>query len=606
MGKKDVVLLKRIPIVRKIVGTIIKKKGERDMKKKENGNCIIDKNFFFFDSDSLESVETKLWGYCIANSMIDRYPFDLNDREIPLHYSNGAYVLVQNFENEIFVSQDYNGSYGIFLYEKGGYFAISNSFLYLVEKIKGKVHLTVDLDYMKAHLVAGVCTYAYSETMIKEIRQLPRNVQLVINKITRELKMVNIDYCEQSVEINSPEGMRLLDEWYYKWTALIEQVKRSTDNIRVDLSGGIDSRLVAMLFIKSGIDLNEIRVHSHKDKNHTHEEDYEIASQIADYYGFKLNNKEMATDNMLLRVEDSVNISFYAKQCFHKQMYFRYVVRSTPAYHFTGNGGEFLRAAWYRTPESLTAEQVKKGKRYKYVDFSESMRKIMENAYKETREKFKIEDPEDPKLSQLLYKETRCRHHFGKALGEGFCINDIALAPLMDSNLCRLWCSDTEDKNILVAIIFSRYCPELLNFKFDSGREIAPETIELAKHIISQYDWTEKNIKDMDIDSVIVAGRKLDETYLTAEERASISVESRAETLKYLETLYQSDRVRKKIAKYLHEDVYTYAEKYKKRKTYHPLQEIYAVLGSYIVLEHVHPGLFHREDTMEEILERLK
>ena len=72
------------------------------------------------DSEHLDTVETKLYGYCIASD--DTQLFDESEEVCkviqflkPDNYPDGVYILVQNNENEICISQDFNGGFGLYL-----------------------------------------------------------------------------------------------------------------------------------------------------------------------------------------------------------------------------------------------------------------------------------------------------------------------------------------------------------------------------------------------------------------------------------------------------------------------------------------------------------
>lgn len=79
-------------------------------------NTLIQDSFFVIDMENLDTVDTKLYGYCVANDA--EHSFKEND-EISQHintlnpekFPDGAYVLVQNTENEIRLSQDFNGAF---------------------------------------------------------------------------------------------------------------------------------------------------------------------------------------------------------------------------------------------------------------------------------------------------------------------------------------------------------------------------------------------------------------------------------------------------------------------------------------------------------------
>ena len=80
--------------------------------------------FFVIDSNNLSSYEKNFYGYAIANNKIlyEIDDFDLLD-------GTGTYIAIQETKDNIIILQDFNGSYGLYLYQNDGYFALSNSFM---------------------------------------------------------------------------------------------------------------------------------------------------------------------------------------------------------------------------------------------------------------------------------------------------------------------------------------------------------------------------------------------------------------------------------------------------------------------------------------------
>ncbi len=414
----------------------------------------IENNFFFLDSDSLEEVKTRLYGYSIANEITGE-TLTIEDPQFPSAYSNGAYVLLQDCGDEIQISQDFNGAYGIYFYQQGEYFALSNSFLLLLEKLDGCHPLTINFEYANAYIAAfRTNPYSYCETLVNEIEMLPRDVKIIIHKDTKEARISKIDYHEHSVDIATVDGLRLLDQWYFKWTGMIRMMKAETDNITCDLSGGYDSRMVFGLFVNAGIDLNEVRVQTSQSKTHTFMEDYEVATQIADYYSTSLNRGKLSRGYMNLNLKDSVNISFYTKLGVHKQMYWITQYRNELLYHFTGGGGEFLRTYHHERPQLCIEDQSRGGKKYRNVDISTSIRKVVSRAFEKTTGKFQMVDKDTIELTRLMYRETEGRHHFGKTMVEHYCGNSVIVNPLMDVILACLYNWTVQDEDLLYAVIF--------------------------------------------------------------------------------------------------------------------------------------------------------
>ena len=91
---------------------------------------------------------------------------------------------------EIRISQDFSGSFGLYIYENKntGYFALSNSFLLLEEYLIGKENFTLNKDFADNLIISDLCTPSIYETMINEIIQIPTNAFIVLNIKKKYLK----------------------------------------------------------------------------------------------------------------------------------------------------------------------------------------------------------------------------------------------------------------------------------------------------------------------------------------------------------------------------------------------------------------------------------
>lgn len=457
----------------------------------------IDKAFFVIDSESLDSVQTAFYGYTILDGAIVEKTEALENAEL---IGDGAYIYIRRSENSIRICQDYMGSYGLYLYRDGDYFAFSNSFLYLVEYLKQKRTLTFNRRYAGAFLATELCVTAYSDTMIEEIELLDRSAALDIQIDSRRLRIDYVDYRENTVDISSPEGMEILDNWLRKWKELLTNIRRETSNIQVDLSGGFDTRMTFSLLLGTGIDPNGIRVYSADDKLHTHKEDFEIASAIAEYYHFTLNKEDTISQNKIPNtMEEIIDISFYTKLCFHKQMYYSRWHHPTKFYYIAGSGGECVRGYWAMTQEKFIEKSVKRCKK-----FPESIAPVLADAVRETliksfrqiQEKFtrlgREIKPKDMTLN--LGRETQCRSHFGKNTVESYLRGSYKLNPLLDPQLHRLRLYDNvcPDTHLLMAVILARYAPDLLQFGFDGNRGLAARTVIYAKELCRRYPFADR------------------------------------------------------------------------------------------------------------------
>lgn len=541
---------------------------------------IVEKNFFFVDTNNLDTVETRLYGFCIANDLEMERNLSFEDVEFSQVYSNGTYVLIQNIDDNIYISQDYSGSCGIYLFRQGDYFALSNSFLLLVDKLAAEFTLTFNYDYANAYIVSRFCSLAYSETLVNEIEVLPRNVQVVIDKREKSVELVDIDYQEHSVEIASVEGLQLLDRWYAKWIHIIRKLVGDSNNLMCGLSGGFDSRLIFGLFLHAGIDLDKVCFNSHENAK----EDYKVASQIAEHFSVSLNSKEQEGEITELGLEECINNQFYVKLGFHREIYWATTQYSQkPIFSFGGGGGECIRTWNFKKPKIYLEDECKGGgARYRHIDASESVRKIIRHAYEKTAAKFPAADADGPELTQLMFRETGYRNHFGKNRMVAYNANNICLSPLMDSDLGKIYSCNrvNTDLDLLMAMIYIRYYPELLEFPFEGGRSICQETLEYAKkinEILPFHRTTSKNIAVSQKRLIYLGDNKV-----FYSQKESICG-SDAERLIY--DVFKSDKVHKMIAACFHEDMYGYADGCTKIQKFQPLIEVIPLVSVYVVLD---------------------
>ncbi len=466
------------------------------------------KDFCVIDSNNLENIQTNFFGYSYNKDNIITSIEDLSNFSPNL---NGAYIYINNKNSKITIKQDFIGCWGLYIFKEDDYFALSNSFLYLVEYLSQKHKVTLNKNFINGILFTTQSSYSYDETMVNEIKLIDRNAEIEIDTNKKELNIKYNNHKEHYIEINSKEGIEILDSWYFKWCSIIRKLYIENKIIITDLTGGMDSRTMFVLFLGANIDLNDIWVNS----GERSKEDYSIALKISNFYNFSLNNKQ-ELQKTYKNTQEIINSSAYLKFGFHNIIHFKPANFFEPVFHFRGDGGECLRKYWkYANKQDVllsitnnmketmrekeTNSIFKKIKNYfinkqlekiEYCKIESSIANILNSTIEKIENKYrKLNDTENFDLAYALYNETRCRVHFGKAQAERFLANDISQAPLCDIELRKLKLNDKncEDKNLLPALILSRYAPELLNFEFDKNRIIEKETIEYAKKINSNY-----------------------------------------------------------------------------------------------------------------------
>ena len=219
-------------------------------------NQYFSKEFFIIDSNNLNLIEDKLYGFSFDGEKI------IKQDTIGSLTGEGIYVYIENNANSINIFQDFNGSYGLYIFRLNNFFAISNSFLRLVEYLKKDYELTLNEDYAKYFMASGLNSTIYKETLVNEIEIVPRRYVIEIDKITKDIFFKEIDYNEHSIDLNSKKALDILDGWFYKWVNYIRILKQQTNNIQFDLSGGFDSRIMLLLLLSANVDLEKIEIRS--------------------------------------------------------------------------------------------------------------------------------------------------------------------------------------------------------------------------------------------------------------------------------------------------------------------------------------------------------
>ena len=458
------------------------------MTRDSRDNC-----FFIIDSEHLDAVSTRMYGYSLDENGITTEQTFCDGRVPDPGSSNGAWLVIRRDRDEITITQDSCGSYGLYTFEKDGFFALSNSFVYLADHLKSRYALTLDTEYADYFLATDLCSLAYGRTMLREIHLLDRSAVVHISVADRRLSVEVPPVRLRKESLDSQEGMRILDRWYNRWTGILRSITQQSDNVTADLSGGFDSRITFMLLLCSGADLTKINIASIKDEKHTHPDDYRIASQIADHFGFRLNDRSMLRmERSSFTLDKAVALSSAVRLGFHKQFNTLAGPFEEAWFRITGAGGEAIRDHWDMTVDEFLAERKawirglpgKQRRRYRNAH-----RDVLLESMAQIAKKYRINDPKSKELPQLIYVEERVRNHFGKDAVETWLVNNIKVTPLLDQDL-RFLRQDTDacsDRNLLVAVILQRYCPELLAFPFDSGRSIAPDTLAYAAKISASW-----------------------------------------------------------------------------------------------------------------------
>lgn len=446
--------------------------------------------FFIIDSENLDNVSEKFYGYMVHDNEIIQNDNVYEDIELS---GIGSYLWIKNSEDKIKIIQDFAGTYQIFMFisDDKSHFILSNSYIKLAEYLKDKINFSLNEEYANSFLFIDLTSYFYGDTLLNEITVIPRDYEIVIDKINKTIDFNKISFNEHSISLDSQIGMNTLDNWFKKWVGIVRHIRQKSNDIRFDLSGGFDSRMVSAIWFSANMNPNKTFIYSLKNNSKRFIDDYNIASQIADEMGYELNKNVIGSNKKFFKnINIPILFSFYSKLGFHKEMYFPFFRYSQPVYLMGGASGETIRGYYNKTPDEFIDRKVN-FLRKKGTEVCDSTKNRLLDSFDKLIKEFPLLDWDSCELPEKLYAEVRNRFHFGKKCVEDYNKNVFNLAPLMDPTLhqLKLNTDDCDDDDLLLAIIFTRFCPKLLNFNFEGNRHIREETLEYAKKINNKYPY---------------------------------------------------------------------------------------------------------------------
>jgi len=530
--------------------------------------------FFLIDSDNLDETNSRLYGYYISTTGVyDNSNYD--EDSFKNCQGRGCYVNIIVNKKEVRIFQDFAGSWGLYYFYSEKYFAISNSFTLLVDKLKHGNRLTINYNYMYQYIATSLETDSFSETPINEISVIDRGMIVVIDKNCKAINFKKIDYEEGKYFVDSYEGMQILDQWFNFWTSAFKSIYSKSNNIKLDLTGGYDSRIAFLLALKSGIDLNDIKVFSIDDKKHTHLDDFKIAELIAKSYNFVLN-KNIKNSTVNYSLKDIVNIEFYTKMGFQKEPYYILEKTKNKIFHIKGVNGECIRALrWDKNVNDFTDEMIGIST-YRYPEYickkiHDCSYNIFNNGFEKVINKYQL-TKESRQVGHYLSWDTLCRTHGGKASVVSYFGNTISLIPIFDPVLLKLNLNtkDCSDNNLLMILIYIRYGEELLNFPFEGNRvPLSEVTIRYAKKISNKFT---PNINVINFSNFNINSSSSSECFSNTKCSNQLIND-------FLKDIFSSSTVKGSFIKYFPEEIYNFAFDSISQTDFYPLRHAYTILS---------------------------
>ena len=406
--------------------------------------------------------------------------------------------------------------------------------------------------------------------MIKEITKIPSNSFIIINIKLKKLKNYYINYEEHTIPLETLEGLKTIDKWIDKWGYIIRSLKKQTDNISTDLSGGFDTRVILSIFLNSGIDLNKILINTFKDNNICHGEDMKIATNISKKFKFKLNNRALDKKETIWSIKDTLFSTMGSKLGFHKEFFLKGRFFENPRFCFSG-GGEirgYPGLPIEKYVQGISSRSKHLGKEFynsskRLCDRSVSFLKNMRTYYNNYQ------------ISSDFYSKGRSANHDGKNSLEVYLSNIYNIQPMIDSDIKKIQFNmNGNSTHDLVAYIYLRLAPDLIYFPFQGNRTLKTESVKKAKYlnkIIGSY----KIKSDLNDNFYIDFKRKSPSTNST----------NNKDIRQFLKELFESSMFIESITKIYDINIYQSAKNF--NSTYFPFRYLYGLLSIAIISDNL-------------------
>ncbi len=458
-----------------------------------NEKKFIDDNFFIIDSDSLNEIKGRLYGYIFCpNTVLSNCEWP-QDEEFNNDYP-GIYTFITADEEQVSIKQDRLCSQQLFLYRetglKDGSFCISNSFWKLCEYVvKKKRPLSFNRLFAQHYLsIETFASLDLGNTLSNEICTIPQFTEIYINKTTKILRIVEADVAFDSVPLDSRKGMEIVDSWISKWGSLLKAVWLNNWLLQIDLSGGYDTRTALSLACAAGIDFNTKNVQIYSFKPETEgvrrhcAGDYEIAQSIASLLGTEINQNLLKT--LPMSGKFSYEIFRHSFLGFHREGRFSNEVFNAkdpilgafdaPVFQLGGHIGEAVRKVY---PLSFWWGRL--GKKWKTgID-----------DYKNLWDAFTVKKGKSHSEAEALrrfFLDAR-RVHYGAFQVWDFLLGRYDISPFSDVSLLNLAVPDGMEQDVIFALILARACPRLLEIPFAGNSDFSTPVKEFAFSLCKKY-----------------------------------------------------------------------------------------------------------------------
>ncbi|WP_201586616.1 hypothetical protein [Psychrobacter sp. HII-4] len=384
-------------------------------------------------------------------------------------YEDGNYLLIERQDNDSYqLSRDYHGYYPIFYYQSEDYWCISNSIIYMVERLKEQGRSisfnAPNVEIWKSHLAFALQLTSH-HTFVNEIKVLPVNSDIVITKdhANSDIALVKREPSPKHKQSYREALIECLEVWRGRYLTIMSNNKIALHH---DLTGGLDSRCL-LSFIVSNIDAakganqdNQLRINSESQ----HTEDFKIAKRLVSLFDLSVNAK-INDDYKSASVDASESYAVW--KYFNIGRYAPIIFRLTdfsPHYlEMGGEGGEDNRAFYVGTAGGKYRSLPEYLERYKPFFTSET--RYLQWIDQVNQSAYALNHDYHIGVSILHYREFRSNHHTAKNPKSRF-----KVAPLGSKyfdRLCQLSDDDAlQSGQVFYDVLYNNH-KKLLYIPFD-------------------------------------------------------------------------------------------------------------------------------------------
>lgn len=429
-------------------------------------NDQLSKAGFILASSWLQNKETLFTGTAYLESAIiigsegyEKYSREHGEPDIS-DMQDGRFSIIRTTETDCIARSDCLGQDFIFYFFDGRNWAISNSLLWLTRHLhEYGVTLTANADTVDLWKIPHPITHGpvSNDTFINEIRTLPSDAML---HIVQHGERFSLDV----VRVLDPRNIENIcrDEYI---SLLINYASKSASRsnallnyygsrAKVDVTGGLDSRLILGLIAASEYPLKNINFHS----NPRYSEDYAAAESLSSTLGFSIKNHHIPTS--LSSTEYVYDLWKIGCAGVYSPLYIPHGDEMQTAIHFHGACGECYRDYYSADAAKISSKiDALTTSRETSLAFSRQLGKALAEIGEGARS-----------ISGMAahYRHFRSRSHFGRSAYKN--LNRILISPLASSDLLRAFqhlSIESIRESQLALDLLLLTCPKLATQPFD-------------------------------------------------------------------------------------------------------------------------------------------